>query len=180
MALFTHPNIVRFIGVDPKHRCIVTEYIPHGSLHRYLRRLPRPAGASNTLLAVPTSKGSSGNIRSASSPVVSPPASPMATSSSEISLFRYNWPLVLRIAADTAHALAYLHSLHPPVIHADVKSPNVLLACVDPTASTPVAKLADFGLMRRYEFLGCVVCVCTYVRVCMRTCVWCSMVKPLW
>ena len=40
----------------------------------------------------------------------------------------------LRIALDGAKALAYLHSLTPPVVHGDVKSPNVLLACDDPNA----------------------------------------------
>jgi len=47
--------------------------------------------------------------------------------------------LRLRLLADVASGLAYLHSYH--TIHGDVKPDNVLL-----TASTPpIAKLADFG-----------------------------------
>jgi len=48
----------------------------------------------------------------------------------------------VKIALHIAHALTYLHSLHQPVIHRDLKSKNVLL--------TPEldAKLTDFGVSR--------------------------------
>jgi serine/threonine protein kinase len=60
------------------------------------------------------------------------------------------------IARDVAAALAYLHSLRPPVIHRDVKSLNVLLATPyeagagaagAAAASPPSARLTDFGLV---------------------------------
>ncbi|KAG2520915.1 hypothetical protein JM16_006530, partial [Phytophthora kernoviae] len=46
------------------------------------------------------------------------------------------------IALQVCHALTYLHSLKPPVIHRDLKSRNVLLN------SDMVAKLSDFGISR--------------------------------
>ncbi|RLN72279.1 hypothetical protein BBJ28_00025787 [Nothophytophthora sp. Chile5] len=51
-------------------------------------------------------------------------------------------PEKVRIALDVAHALTYLHSLAPVVIHRDLKSRNVLLSAqLD-------AKLTDFGVSR--------------------------------
>jgi len=53
--------------------------------------------------------------------------------------------LSLRLAAQVASGLAYLHSRAPPVVHRDIKSHNVLL-CGDTTA-----KICDFGLVRSKE-----------------------------
>lgn len=59
-----------------------------------------------------------------------------------------SWPLRLRIALDMAKGMHFLHSLRPPIIHNDLKSPNVLLASLDPAAPV-VAKISDFGLSMR-------------------------------
>ncbi|RLN61357.1 hypothetical protein BBJ29_004537 [Phytophthora kernoviae] len=48
----------------------------------------------------------------------------------------------VKIAAHVVHALAYLHSLNPPLIHRDLKSRNILLN------KKSDAKLADFGASR--------------------------------
>jgi serine/threonine protein kinase len=64
------------------------------------------------------------------------------------------WSMKLKIAKDIAKALRYLHSMNPPRLHADLKSPNVLMqvAALDSDLNEEdldtlvVAKLADFGL----------------------------------
>ena len=53
--------------------------------------------------------------------------------------------LRLRIAIDVAKGMQYLHNLSPPVIHRDLRSPNVFVVSSDDNAET-VAKIGDFGL----------------------------------
>ena len=53
-----------------------------------------------------------------------------------------DWGLRLRIAAEAARALEFLHGSSPPVLHRDVKSPNILLD------DHRHAKLCDLGLAK--------------------------------
>jgi len=53
-----------------------------------------------------------------------------------------SWKLRLQVALDTARGMNFLHYNVPPIIHRDLKSPNVLLD------SNRRAKVCDFGLAR--------------------------------
>lgn len=51
-----------------------------------------------------------------------------------------------RVASDIAAGMNYLHTRFPPIIHRDLKSPNILLVSSDPEQPGPLAKVADFGI----------------------------------
>jgi len=50
--------------------------------------------------------------------------------------------LAMRMLADCARGMAYLHACEPPIIHRDLKSQNLLVGC------DFEVKVADFGLSR--------------------------------
>src|SRR3989338_3488031 len=70
------------------------------------------------------------------------------------------WQLRLKLALDVCSGLCYMHDLRPPILHRDLKSPNIfpprslvglppdVLFFFNPEA-TPLAKVADFGLSIR-------------------------------
>eukprot|EP01133_Synstelium_polycarpum_P007241 gene7241-8418_t len=58
-----------------------------------------------------------------------------------------DWSTILKIAKDIASGMAFLHNISPPLVHRDLKSPNILLA-THPTEPFIVAKVSDFGLSR--------------------------------
>ncbi|MDP2437095.1 MAG: protein kinase, partial [archaeon] len=70
----------------------------------------------------------------------------------------WNWPLRLKLALDITRGMVFLHGQQPPIVHRDLKSPNVFLtysildaAQLDPDNlfRKPLAKVADFGLSIR-------------------------------
>ncbi|CAI8594206.1 unnamed protein product [Vicia faba] len=62
---------------------------------------------------------------------------------------KLSWDERLQVAIDISHGIEYLHEgAVPPVIHRDLKSPNILLD------DTMRAKVADFGLSKEEIFDG--------------------------
>jgi len=59
----------------------------------------------------------------------------------------FPWRLRLMIALDIARGMRFLHTLSPPIVHRDLRSPNVFLMSLSIDAPV-VAKVADFGLSR--------------------------------
>jgi len=61
------------------------------------------------------------------------------------SRFNFNWTRALHFAISTLKGLDYLHTRHPPVLHRDMKSLNLL---VNETEGVFSLKVSDFGLAR--------------------------------
>lgn len=59
-----------------------------------------------------------------------------------------SWDLRLLIALDVAKGMKYLQGLDPPIIHRDLRSPNVFLENLTTSRAGVHAKVADFGLSR--------------------------------
>src|SRR3990167_5380776 len=70
------------------------------------------------------------------------------------------WDIRLKIALDIAEGMRFLHNVNPPILHRDLKSPNVLINA--PKSSNKqytsqdsiIAKVADFGLSSKL-FVDC-------------------------
>ena len=62
----------------------------------------------------------------------------------------HSWTMRFRIALDVARGVEFLHSRSPPIVHRDLKSPNIFLTShltsVSPSTTAPLAKVGDFGL----------------------------------
>ncbi|CAN6228192.1 unnamed protein product [Urochloa humidicola] len=102
LSRVNHKNLVRLLGfcADGGERILVYEYMPNGTLHDHLHKLPSP---------------------------LSPPLA--------------SWPARLRLALGAARGIEYMHTYAvPPIIHRDIKSPNILLD------ASWTAKVSDFGL----------------------------------
>lgn len=109
LSALRHPNILLFMGActEAPHACLVTEYMPRGSLWDLLHA-PDENTATN-----PAAK-----------------------------LRPLEMNYILRASLDVAKGMAYLHSASPPILHRDLKSPNLLL---DDSFGV---KISDFGLAR--------------------------------
>ena len=59
----------------------------------------------------------------------------------------FTWKLRLRFALDIAKGMSYLQNFSPPIIHRDLRSPNIFLVSTNSTNEI-CAKVADFGLSR--------------------------------
>eukprot|EP01104_Vermistella_antarctica_P009724 TRINITY_DN2519_c0_g1_i1.p1 TRINITY_DN2519_c0_g1~~TRINITY_DN2519_c0_g1_i1.p1 ORF type:complete len:2816 (+),score=613.67 TRINITY_DN2519_c0_g1_i1:201-8648(+) len=66
-----------------------------------------------------------------------------------------DWPTTLKIGLDVAKGMLFLHNITPPIIHRDLKSPNILLTRAHResedgasfgSSTMILAKVADFGV----------------------------------
>jgi len=66
-----------------------------------------------------------------------------------------SWRQKSKMLNDVTAAMGYLHSFHPPIIHRDLKSLNLLLKAEIMTDKDPIdVKVTDFGLSRMIEEHG--------------------------
>ncbi|OAE26764.1 hypothetical protein AXG93_1129s1130 [Marchantia polymorpha subsp. ruderalis] len=119
LSQLNHRNLVNLLGccLEKRVPVLVYEFVSNGNLHEHIQ-MKRQTEAQRSSEALVD----------------------------DTSYFRYpplNWTLRLKIAIETAEALAYLHwGTSPPVYHRDVKCANILLD------NTYNVKVADFGLSK--------------------------------
>ena len=133
MTKLHHPNICLILGVArDEAKCtlsIVTELLPVGSL----------CVSAQVYLGATGVAGSFGVLYSRSSPA-RPPGRYAAINGAR---WEVDDATLLQVALDATKGVAFLHGRAPPVVHRDIKSPNVLIS------SEWVGKIGDFGLSER-------------------------------
>lgn len=60
----------------------------------------------------------------------------------------FTWRIRAKLALDIARGMRYLQSQNPPIVHRDLRSPNIFVLGLDENLSVS-AKVADFGLSMR-------------------------------
>lgn len=125
MSAMRHPNLVNFMGVCLLPPCILTEHCSRGSLYDVLSQ-----GARDPALAAElTWQRRLAMVRRHVRPSMrAPPGAWPTLAACDIRAPRHRCrPCPWVQACDAARGLLYLHVSSPPVVHKDVKSPNVLV-----------------------------------------------------
>ena len=119
LSCMKHPNVCSLLGICLSPLAIIMELMPVGDLFRILSIANAHFNDDENL--------------------------------SELS---FDDPLLLkdikvkiRIAYDIANGMNYLHSFEPPIIHRDLRSPNIFINSLD-INSNVCARIGDFGLSR--------------------------------
>ncbi|XP_024521046.1 G-type lectin S-receptor-like serine/threonine-protein kinase SD2-5 isoform X2 [Selaginella moellendorffii] len=126
-----HMNVVRLCGfcLEDSQRMLVYEFMPNGSLDRWLFGGGGSSGGSG---------GGGGGGGGGAEGIGDGNRSP--------ELRTLGWDRRIEIALGTARGLAYLHEeCSEPIIHLDVKPQNILLD------DRFVAKVADFGMSKQLD-----------------------------
>ncbi|KAI3917305.1 hypothetical protein MKW98_027224, partial [Papaver atlanticum] len=99
MKKLRHPNVLLFMGAvtSPKHLCIVTEFMPRGSLFQLLRSSSKIDWRRRVLMAL------------------------------DIGCTPYLRRKLKYRNRYFARGMSYLHNCTPPVVHCDLKSSNLLV-----------------------------------------------------
>lgn len=121
MSTLNSDYLVRFYGIVRQPLQMVLELVPKGDLFEFLH---------------PKIKEDH------------PDFDPKKENRLEVAPEAVPWRLRLLIALDVAIGMRHLHSITPPVIHRDLRTPNIFLSSLSEDPSTIRAKVADFGLSR--------------------------------
>ncbi|XP_042499671.1 G-type lectin S-receptor-like serine/threonine-protein kinase At1g34300 [Macadamia integrifolia] len=152
IARMHHLNLVRVWGfcVEKDHKMLVYEYIPNGSLAKYLFPAHSPAipesGQGRSSRDLPSNSNTTTNSDSFSSSncIENIPLKPLLDRTEKTQLRPLlDWDVRYRIALGIARAIAYLHEeCLEWVLHCDIKPENILLG------DDFCPKVSDFGLSK--------------------------------
>jgi len=171
MSQLSHANVVQFYGIstlpDPGDRerrfGLVMELLPGGDLQQLLEKIqfgfPKEdihmkegetipklsVGGEPTKLAIMAEDATTYKVDCDGRTHRVPKDVITLSETSPLPDKDIPWTLRMRIALDIANGMNALHSLSPPLIHRDLRSPNVFIVSHD-HAQPVVAKVADFGL----------------------------------
>lgn len=130
MSALSHPNLVKFYGIVRKPSLqLIMEYVPMGDLF--------------SLLHPKIERDGQGDIQ-----LLDDNRIPLPTRTT-LPKESFSWRLRLLMAWDMAKGMHYLHSMDPPVVHRDLRSPNIFLVSLSEDPRQERAKVADFGMSRR-------------------------------
>eukprot|EP01105_Mastigella_eilhardi_P027774 TRINITY_DN876_c0_g1_i1.p1 TRINITY_DN876_c0_g1~~TRINITY_DN876_c0_g1_i1.p1 ORF type:complete len:1335 (-),score=198.02 TRINITY_DN876_c0_g1_i1:3763-7671(-) len=128
MSLLDSPFVVKLFAMCVHPLCMVMELVPHGDLYKLLHE--------DYTIERKTTKFPVGTSLESFSPGEDRYQLPLS------------WKLRAKIALDIAKGIQYMHTFSPPIVHRDLRSPNIFIQTLDDDA--PVrAKVADFGLSVR-------------------------------
>ncbi len=143
LGSLSHPNIMRFMAITLNPPMIIMQYYSYGSLFSLLQ-----VSASAFFLA--TCLVTTSNI--CSWPLLLPQKALKGDMRSRREL---TWRKRLQMLRDIAAGMYFLHSRRPPVIHGDLRSPNLLLdLSIEKDKPRFHVKIADFGLARMMNQTG--------------------------
>lgn len=110
-----HPNIVPLKGFTMEPCCcIVTEFMEGGNLWDFIK------SEASGIFHTNTHDTRHNTLRTAHEDTMSHRLRLRAETA-------LTWPLRLKIAKDVAKGMTFLHSMNPPIMHRDLKTPNIMV-----------------------------------------------------
>lgn len=129
-----HPNLVKFFGIttSPKLR-ILMEFVPKGDLRHSFHFKTDESKKEEQDLKKKRKELKCGNR---SHQEFEDLEKKFFENQLALDKGHFSWNLRLKITLDIARGMKYLHSFVPPIMHRDLRSPNIFL--VDLNESAPI------------------------------------------
>ena len=118
MTQISHKNLVKLFGITKTPLRMILEFVPLGDLMNFIHPKLDTFNENGEVDRTTVTKE------------------------------QFPWKLRLLIALDIAKGMKYLQQITPPIVHRDLRSPNIFLQSLSEDENQIRAKVADFGLSR--------------------------------